>query len=69
MILNAVNYMSDDFGIMNLRTREVKLRLLNKLKLQDEKSEWQLINVILPVLLVIISGIGLAYWRRRKYAA
>jgi gliding-associated putative ABC transporter substrate-binding component GldG len=68
-VLNVVNYVTDETGIMNLRTREVKLRLLDKFKVQDEKLKWQLINVILPVILVVLAGIGSTYWRRRKYAA
>jgi ABC-2 type transport system permease protein len=68
-ILNSVNYLTDETGLMNLRTREVKLRLLDKVRLQEDKIEWQIINVLLPVLLVIAAGIGFTVWRRRKYAA
>ena len=67
-ILNALNYLTDDKGLMNLRSREIKLRLLNKASLHDDLLEWQLINVLLPVLIIIILGILLSWYRKRLFA-
>jgi ABC-2 type transport system permease protein len=50
---------------MELRSRELKLRLLNKMKVKSEKTEWQLINVLGPVVLVIVAGILYTYFRKR----
>ena len=68
--MNVVNYMTDDTGIMELRSREFKLRLLNS-DLINQKSQvlkWKLINTLLPLLLVLLSGLIIQYLRRRRYA-
>jgi ABC-2 type transport system permease protein len=69
-ILNVVNYMTDRTGLMELRSREFKLRLLNN-EVIGQKSrllKWKLINTILPLLLVLISGFIIQVVRRRRYA-
>ena len=66
-LINCLNYLVDDHGIMELRSRELKLRLLNKMKVKAEKTEWQIINVLGPVLLVIMAGFIYGYFRRRNY--
>ena len=66
-ILNSIQYLLDTSGILETRNKEVKLRLLDKGKVQDEKVQWQLINIVLPMILVVIFGIGFNYYRRRKY--
>jgi len=54
--INAVHYLCDDSGLMELRSRTMKMRLLDKVRLREELVMWQLINVIVPVLLVLIGG-------------
>jgi gliding-associated putative ABC transporter substrate-binding component GldG len=66
-LLNCLNWMVDDKGIMELRSRELKLRLLNRMRVKDEKLQWQLINSLGPVLVVLIAGLLYNYFRRRKY--
>lgn len=67
-IVNCLNYLIDDNGLLELRSRELKLRLLDKQRLKDEKFFWQMINIFSPVLLVILSGLVYSFIRRRKYA-
>ena len=64
-LLNMMYYLDDDSGIMQLRARTFKLRLLDKVKLREEKTSWQWINVVVPVLLMVI--IGAVYNIVRKY--
>jgi len=68
-ILNAVNYMTDDTGLMELRSREFKLRLLNKAIISDKHQvlKWKIINSIVPVVIIVIFGILFNYFRKRKY--
>ncbi|MCK4879983.1 MAG: gliding motility-associated ABC transporter substrate-binding protein GldG [Bacteroidales bacterium] len=69
-IMNVVNYMTDETGLMELRSREFKLRLLNN-ELISQKSQLlklKLINTLLPLLLVVISGVFIQVVRRRRYA-
>jgi ABC-2 type transport system permease protein len=67
--LNAINYLVDDKGIMGVRSRELKLRLLDKGKIKNEKLKWQLINTLVPVLFIIFFGLFVNWYRRKKYAA
>jgi len=66
-IMNAVNFLCDDEGLMNVRSRTLKIRLLDRAKLQKEQTKWQLINTVVPVLLVIIFGLIHHFIRKRRY--
>ncbi len=68
-LINCLNYLVDDHGIMELRSRELKLRLLDRMKLKSEKTKWQLINILGPVLLVISAGLIYNYFRKKKYTS
>jgi ABC-2 type transport system permease protein len=64
-LLNTVYYLNDDRGIMHLRNRTHKLRLLDKVRIREEKPFWQWLNVLLPL---IIAGLwGTVYNLIRKY--
>lgn len=67
LILNAVNYLCDDQGLMELRSKVFKIRLLDKVRLKQSKFGWQLFNVLAP--LIFISALGGIYVvvRRRKF--
>ncbi len=67
-IVNAVNYLTDQEGLIQLRTKEFKLRLLDRNRIRDERLKWQTINSVLPLLVVILSGIIYQYFRKRRYA-
>jgi ABC-2 type transport system permease protein len=67
-ILNAVNYLTDENGLLNVRSREIKLRLLDKEKVTADKFEWQLINILFPLAIVLIFGLVIKLIRIRKYA-
>jgi ABC-2 type transport system permease protein len=54
--------------ILELRSREMKMRLLDKQEIKTSRTEWQLINIMLPILIVIAAGIIYSFVRRRKYA-
>lgn len=67
-LLNAVNYLCEDEGIAQVRSKDFKMRLLDKDKLLKEKSFWQILNMTLPILCVLIMGIIFAIIRRRKFS-
>ena len=67
-LLNAVDYLTDDSQLINLRTKEIELRLLDKGRLVNEKTKFQLINTVIPILMVIIFGIFQHIYRKRKFA-
>jgi ABC-2 type transport system permease protein len=66
-LLNCLNWMVDNKGIMELRSRELKLRLLNRTMVKNEKLQWQLINTLGPVLIVLTAGLAYGFFRRKKY--
>lgn len=68
LILNAVNYLCDDEGLMSVRARELKLRALDVNRARKQLLMWQLINTAAPVLLVIMFGLIQFALRKRKYA-
>ena len=67
-ILNCLNYLCDDSGLISVRARELKIRLLDKKKVAKQRLQWQLLNVALPVVLIIIFGIIQTILRKRRYA-
>ncbi len=67
-ILNAVNYLTEGPGLITLRSREMKLRLLDKTKISSNRLLWQLVNLLAPVLIVALAGVLLVWYRKRKYS-
>ena len=69
-LMNVVNYMTDDTGIMELRSREFKLRLLNGELISQKQQvlKWRLLNTLLPLILVLVAGLAIQVVRKRKYA-
>jgi ABC-2 type transport system permease protein len=68
LLLNIADYMTDDSGLIALRTKEIQLRLLNRARLRSEKLYWQVLNNVLPLALLLTFAIFQHYIRRRKYA-
>jgi gliding-associated putative ABC transporter substrate-binding component GldG len=66
-LVNCLNYLVDYNGIMELRSRELKMRLLDSQKIKKERLEWQVINTAGPVLIVILAVIAFRYFRKRKF--
>ena len=66
-IANAVLYLTDDEGWIDLRSRSLKLRLLNKQLVNNERLTIQLISILAPLLLLAIFGVLYNILRKRKY--
>ena len=66
-LINCINYLVDYNGIMELRSRELKLRLLDKNRIKTERTKWQLINTAGPVLIVFLTGILYGFIRKNIY--
>lgn len=67
-LLNCMNYLLDDEGLLQLRSREVKLRLLDKKKIEVQKGKWQFVNMAIPLGIVLAFGLFQFYYRKRKFA-
>jgi ABC-2 type transport system permease protein len=66
LVLNAINFLCDDSGLISVRSRELKLRLLDTARVNKQRLLWQLLNILVPVLL--ITGVGIIKYRLRKRA-
>ena len=66
-LLNTIDYLLDNDGLMYLRNKSLKINMLDKQKVYQERSFWQLINIALPLFLLITFGLGYNYLRKRKY--
>lgn len=68
-ILNCIDYLCDDSGIIEIRAKEIKLRLLDKGKLKSERSMWQVINLGLPLVALLLFSVINKMVRKRKYTS
>ncbi|HEY5773851.1 MAG TPA: gliding motility-associated ABC transporter substrate-binding protein GldG, partial [Chitinophagaceae bacterium] len=66
---NSLEFLVNESGILETRAKDFTLRLLDPVKVKEQKTTWQFINIALPVLLVILCGWVYQQIRKRKYAA
>jgi ABC-type uncharacterized transport system involved in gliding motility auxiliary subunit len=66
---NCLDYCVHPDGILEARSKDYSLRLLDPEKTDEERSFWQLVNIALPLLVIIICGLIFQYIRKRKYNA
>ena len=66
-LLNTVDYLLDDSGLINLRNKTLQIRMLDKQKAFQERRFWQFLNLVLPLILLIGFGFLFNYLRKRKY--
>jgi gliding-associated putative ABC transporter substrate-binding component GldG len=68
LLRNLVQYLSDPEGIIASRTRTFQIRPLSKVKIAEEKIFWQILNVISPVAVLILLGMGVWGIRKQKFS-
>jgi gliding-associated putative ABC transporter substrate-binding component GldG len=68
-LLNSLDYMVNNSGVLETRGKDITLRLLDKQKLATEKTFWQFVNIGVPVLLVLLFGWIYQLRRKKQYAA
>lgn len=66
-ILNSIEFMINQNNILTARTKEFKLRMLDKVKAEKDKLYWQSINIVLPIILIVLFGTINFYWRKKKF--
>ena len=67
-IENAISYLVDGEGLIGVRSRELKVRLLDMNKVNNDALLWQIVNVVLPSAVMVVLGFILAFIRKRKFA-
>lgn len=68
-ILNCLEYLLNDGGVMETRNKDFVLRVLDTMKVNEQKTMWQIINIAVPILLIILFGFIYQQVRKRKYSA
>ncbi len=68
LILNSIEYMLDENGILSSRAKEYKLRLLDEVQTTENKFYWQSLNIVFPMAVLAVFGVVFYFFRRRKYA-
>ncbi|MDR2084715.1 MAG: gliding motility-associated ABC transporter substrate-binding protein GldG [Bacteroidales bacterium] len=66
--LNVMNYLCDDSNLISVRSRELKLRILDVTKIERSSLKYQLINLIIPALIIILGGIIYSIIRKHRYS-
>ncbi len=67
LLVNSVNYLLDDTGLINLRTKEVKIPMLDKVSVEREYTSIQMKVLVIPVVLVVVFGTVFILIRKRKF--
>lgn len=66
-LLNSVNYLLDDTGLLNIRSKKIKINFLDKQKAFEEANKWQFINIAFPLIILALFGFLFYYLRLKKY--
>jgi ABC-2 type transport system permease protein len=69
LLLNMVAYLTNENGLIAARNKEVKIRPLDKQKIRDERTYWQAVNILLPLMALALFGAVWMYARKKKYSS
>jgi gliding-associated putative ABC transporter substrate-binding component GldG len=64
---NCIEYLVNNSGLNEAKSKDYKLRLLDPKKTNDQRGFWEMLNLLLPVLLILIFGLIYQWWRKKKY--
>lgn len=67
-LINALDYMTDDDELMLARNREIKIRPLDRVKVQEQSTRWRWINMTVPIALIVLFGVTKAFIRKKKFS-
>ena len=68
-LLNAIEYLTDESGIMGARNKKFVARILDPKRLEANKTAWQWLNIGLPIVLVLLAGAIFQWQRKRRFTA
>lgn len=67
LLMNLLAYMTDEEGVVLTKSREVTIRPLDKVKVKEERLKWQVINLALPLVFLLLFGVVKTLMRKSKY--
>lgn len=65
---NCIEYLVNEGGLIEAKSKDYKLRLMDPEKVKNNRTFWQILNLAGPILLVILFGVVYQWWRKRKYS-
>lgn len=68
LLLNMIAYLVDENGLIRARNKDIRIRPLDREQIAAERTRWQVLNLGLPLMLLIIFGAMRAWWRKKKFA-
>ena len=66
-LLNAINYLCGFDELMESRSKEFKLRMLDRARITEQRTLWQVVNVGVPLLMILAFGLIFNALRKRRY--
>ena len=67
LVTNAVDFLLDENGVISARNKQITLRPLDKIAMQEDRTKWQMINLALPLIILIVFGLARNWWRKQTY--
>lgn len=66
-LLNCIDYLVGEKGAISSRSRDIKIRKLNVMKIKEQRLQYQVLNILLPIAIIVVAGIVIVIVRRKKY--
>lgn len=66
-LINSLNYLLDDSGLINIRNKTVKIPMLDVKKIEEQKTKWRLINIGTPIVFILVLALAFSAIRKKKY--
>jgi gliding-associated putative ABC transporter substrate-binding component GldG len=66
-LLNTLEYLTDSTGILETRSKDYTLRLLDDKRVEAERLQWQLMDIVAPMLLMLLFIAAWQFWRKRRF--
>ncbi|OSZ79396.1 gliding motility-associated ABC transporter substrate-binding protein GldG [Chitinophagaceae bacterium IBVUCB1] len=66
-LLNCIEYLTDNTGLLEARVKDLKLRMLDRKRVKDEKAKWRVINIGVPIALILVFASAYMFFRKRRY--
>ena len=65
-LLNTVNYLLDDNGLINIRSKKIAVAFMDSQKIVQQRTQWQLLNIVTPIVLLVLFGLLFQWYRKKK---
>ena len=66
-LMNCLEYLTDKSTIMEARTKDVKLRILDSGRVKDERNKWRFVNIGIPIAMILVFASAYQFFRKRRY--